>query len=126
MKLDYDGETRSSICNYIVTITANHYNISAKDIIYSNKRGLISEGRKMCYALVKEHLKITEELIGDYFGGRKRQDVNRAINSLPLNDDHFATKQEKQFVDDFIKLTIKVMKYRNNLSLDETIKTKEA
>ena len=89
-----------------------------KDIlITSNKRGKIAEARRMCFALMKEHLPFSDEQIGEYFG-RSRQYINRELINLPINQDKFATKDEAKFVNDFITLTIEVLKYKNSYGIN--------
>jgi hypothetical protein len=85
----------------------------------SKKRGLISEARRMCFALVKEHLSFTDEEIGRYFGGRTRQYINQELTSLPINQDKLATKQETKFVNNFLYLTAEVLKFKNEYSTKE-------
>jgi hypothetical protein len=75
----------------------------------------------MCFALMKEHLPFTDEEIGDYFGGRSRQYVNKELTGLPINQERLATKQEVKFVNDFILLTTNVLKYKNGYSANNKI-----
>jgi chromosomal replication initiation ATPase DnaA len=113
---NYSSERfNSEICTYIVDITSKHYNISREDIMVSNKRGDVTEARRMCFALVKEHLGYTYEKIGEFFGGKTKQFVFQEVNMLPINDDHLVTKHEKQFVNDFMELTKKVYEHKNRL-----------
>ena len=107
-------DKKSVVCRFIVSSTANHYLISSEDIIHSKKRGVISESRRMCFALMKEHLKMSDEEIGDYFDGRSRQYVNKELTSLTINEDTLSSKHEKKFYEDFIKLSIMVLRYRNS------------
>ena len=65
--------------------------------MFSNKRGNVSRARKMCFALMKEHLNITDEEIGGYFGGKARQFVNNQLSSLPINKDKYKNKKEEVF-----------------------------
>jgi hypothetical protein len=72
---------------------------------------------------MKEHLPFTDEEIGDYFGGRSRQYVNKELISLPINQENLSTKQDIRFVNDFMMLTKNVLKYKNsykvNIKLDK-------
>jgi hypothetical protein len=111
------------VCEYILAITSTHYRVVKDDVLKSKKRGVISEARRMCYALMKEHLPISDQEIANYFGGKSRQLVNREIKNLPLNQDKFATKDEAKFVDDFLVLTVEVLKYRNNYELNDNMLT---
>jgi chromosomal replication initiation ATPase DnaA len=85
IKIDSNNELERDVCEYILTETSRHYSIEINDILTSKKRGSISEARRMCFALMKEHLPFTDEEIGDYFGGRSRQYVNKELISLPIN-----------------------------------------
>jgi len=105
------------ICEYILVITSSHYSVKKEEVRESKKRGKVSESRRMCFALIKEHLMITDEKIGEYFNGRSRQYVSKELSSLPLNQDSFTTKHEKKFVQDFIQLSTEVLKYRNSYEL---------
>ena len=115
-----EGEDRlDDICEFILLVTSKHYSVSKEDVKNSKKRGVISESRRMCFALIKEHLLISDEQIGEYFNGRSRQYVNRELLSLPLNQDRFTTKHEKKFVQDFINLSTEVLKYRTSYELTQ-------
>lgn len=123
IKIDSNNELERDVCEYILTETSRHYSIEINDILTSKKRGFISEARRMCFALMKEHLPFTDEEIGDYFGGRSRQYVNKELISLPINQENLSTKQDIRFVNDFMMLTKNVLKYKNsykvNIKLDK-------
>jgi len=123
IKIDSNNELERDVCEYILTETSRHYSIEINDILTSKKRGAISEARRMCFALMKEHLPFTDEEIGDYFGGRSRQFVNKELISLPINQENLSTKQDIRFVNDFMVLTKNVLKYKNsykvNIKLDK-------
>ena len=114
---DFDNTFEKEIFNFILNETATHYEIEINDILNSKKRGTISEARRMSFALMKEHLPFTDEEIGYYFGGRSRQYVNKELTGLPINQEKVATKQQARFVDDFIMLTISVVKFKNEYNL---------
>jgi chromosomal replication initiation ATPase DnaA len=114
---DFDNTFEKEIFNFILNETAIHYQIEINDILNSKKRGMISEARRMSFALMKEHLPFTDEEIGYYFGGRSRQYVNKELTSLPINQEKVATKQQARFVDDFLMLTISVVKFKNEYNL---------
>lgn len=109
---------RRDVCDYILIITSNRFLVKKEDILNSKKRGLISEARRMCFALIKEHLPLTDKEIGIYFGGRSRQFVNKELVGLPINQTEFRTKQESKFVEDFLYLTKKVLIYKNKNSVE--------
>jgi hypothetical protein len=114
---DFDNTFEKEIFNFILNETATHYQIEINDILNSKKRGTISEARRMSFALMKEHLPFTDEEIGYYFGGRSRQYVNKELTGLPINQERVATKQQARFVDDFLMLTISVVKFKNEYNL---------
>jgi chromosomal replication initiation ATPase DnaA len=114
LKNDSNDIFKREICEYILNQTSLHYKVPMGDILISRKRGVLSEARRMCFALMKEHLSYTDEEIGDLFGGRSRQYVNKELISLPLNQDVHTTKQEVQFVNDFMILTKSVVDFKNN------------
>lgn len=114
---DFDNTFEKEIFNFILSETASHYQIEINDILNSKKRGTISEARRMSFALMKEHLPFTDEEIGYYFGGRSRQYVNKELTGLPINQEKVATKQQARFVDDFLMLTISVVKFKNEYNL---------
>jgi hypothetical protein len=107
----------SNILKFIISITSNHYKVDKDDLLNSNKRGLFAESRRMCFALIKEHLPFSDEQIGNFFGGRSRQYINREILELPVNKDYFKNKKEQVFVNDFILLSKKVIEYKNSYLL---------
>lgn len=121
LHLESDNEFTKDVCNYIIIVTSNKYLISTNDLMYSNKRGTITNARKMCFALMKEHLTITDEEIGGYFGGKARQYINNQLSSLPINKDKYSSKDEEKFVSDFIELSTDVLFYINSYE----IKTKD-
>lgn len=117
IELDGGEGFDSDICEFIIIASSNHYMLPKDVLITSNKRGKIAEARRMCFALMKEHLPFSDEQIGEYFG-RSRQYINKELISLPINQDKFATKDEAKFVNDFITLTIEVLKYKNSYSIN--------
>jgi hypothetical protein len=121
IQIDCGDGFEKDVSDFILSTTANHYLLDKQDILISKKRGVISEARRMCFALMKEHLPFTDEEIGDYFGGRSRQYVNKELTGLPINQDKLATKQEVKFVNDFILLTTNVLKYKNGYSANNKI-----
>jgi hypothetical protein len=118
---DFDNTIEKEIFDFILTETANHYKIEINDILNSKRRGVISEARRMSFALMKEHLPFTDEEIGYYFGGRSRQYVNKELTGLPINQDKLATKQQVKFVDDFMMLTTSVVRFKNDYNLNNKI-----
>jgi chromosomal replication initiation ATPase DnaA len=116
LKVDLNNEVEKKTCDYILSETAKYYQIDIIDILTSKKRGIISEARRMCFALMKEHLPFTDEEIGDYFGGRSRQFVNMELTKLPINQEKVTTKQESKFVEDFMILTTNVLRYKYSLN----------
>ena len=124
ISLDGDGYEKD-VCEYIIATTSNHYVISKELLLNSKKRGKISEARRMCFALMKEHLPFTDEEIGHYFGGRSRQFVNKELVGLPINQENLWKKRDVKFVNDFMVLTTNVVKYKNNFSVNNKMKDNE-
>jgi hypothetical protein len=118
---DFDNTLEKEIFDYILTETAKHYSIEITDILNSKKRGVISEARRMSFALMKEHLPFTDEEIGYYFGRRSRQYVNKELTGLPINQEKLATKQQAKFVDDFMMLTTNVLNFKNSFKSNNKI-----
>jgi hypothetical protein len=118
---DFDNTIEREIFDFILTETAKHYNIEVNDILNSKKRGVISESRRMSFALMKEHLPFTDEEIGYYFGGRSRQYVNKELTSLPINQDNLWKKRDVKFVNDFMILTKNVLDFKNEYNLNNKI-----
>jgi chromosomal replication initiation ATPase DnaA len=118
---DFDNGIEKEIFDFILTQTAKHYNIEITDILNSKKRGVISEARRMSFALMKEHLPFTDEEIGYYFGGRSRQYVNKELTSLPINQDNLWKKRDVKFVNDFMVLTTNVLIFKNEFNLNNKI-----
>jgi len=108
----------SYVCEYIITVTSNHFVIKKDILLNSSLRGKVSEARRMCFALIKEHLSLSDEQIGNYFGGRSRQYINREINSLRFNREKM-NKSEIKFLSDFTELSkmVWIFKYsiKNNV-----------
>lgn len=111
--LTNDDDYEKEVYNHILTITSNKYNLEKDVVLFSNKRGIVTEARRMCFALMKEHLAFSDEEIGTYFGGKTRQFINRELKSLPLNQDKFLTKYERKFYQDFVELTTDVLHFKN-------------
>ena len=118
---DFDNTIEREIFDFILTETAKHYNIEINDILNSKKRGVISEARRMSFALMKEHLPFTDEEIGYYFGGRSRQYVNKELTSLPINQDNLWKKRDVKFLEDFMVLTKGVLNFKNEYYLNNKI-----
>ena len=121
---DFDNTIERDIFDFILTETAKHYNIEINDILNSKKRGIISESRRMSFALMKEHLPFTDEEIGYYFGGRSRQYVNKELTSLPINQDNLWKKRDVKFLEDFMVLTKSVLNFKNEYNLNNKIEEK--
>jgi hypothetical protein len=122
---DFDNTIERDIFDFILTETAKHYNIEINDILNSKKRGIISEARRMSFALMKEHLPFTDEEIGYYFGGRSRQYVNKELTSLPINQDNLWKKRDVKFLNDFMLLTKGVLNFKNECNLNNKLKNNE-
>ena len=122
---DFDNTIERDIFDFILTETAKHYNIEINDILNSKKRGIISESRRMSFALMKEHLPFTDEEIGYYFGGRSRQYVNKELTSLPINQDNLWKKRDVLFLNDFMLLTKRVLNFKNEYNLNNKIDKNE-
>jgi hypothetical protein len=118
---DFDNTIERDMFDFILSETAKHYNIEINDILNSKKRGIISESRRMSFALMKEHLPFTDEEIGYYFGGRSRQFVNKELTSLPINQDNLWKKRDVKFLDDFMFLTKSVLNFKNEYNLNNKI-----
>lgn len=112
--LDTKSSFEREMCEYIITICANHYLITKDDILLSNKRKVISEARRMCFALMKNNLGISDNSIGEYVGGRSKQFVHNELKNIVLNKQELKTKQEIQFYDDFVKLNNELLKFKNS------------
>jgi hypothetical protein len=121
LKVDVNGNFEKETFEYILNQTANHYQLEINDILTSKKRGLFSEARRMCFALMKEHLPFTDEEIGDFFGGRSRQYVNKELVGLPINQDNLRQKRDVKFVNDFMMLTTNVLNFKNTYNLNNKI-----
>jgi hypothetical protein len=119
---DFDNTIERDIFDFIITETAKHYNIEINDILNSKKRGIISEARRMSFALMKEHLPFTDEEIGYYFGGRSRQFVNKELISLPINKDNLWKKRDVKFFNDFMLLTKGVLNFKYECNLNNKSK----
>jgi hypothetical protein len=122
IQVDFDNTIEKEIFEFILNETSKHYHIEINDILNSKRRGVISEARRMSFALAKEHLPFTDEEIGYYFGGRSRQYVNKELTGLPINQEKLATKQQIKFVDDFMTLTTSVLKFKNEHNLNNKTK----
>jgi hypothetical protein len=118
---DFDNTTERAIFDFILIETAKHYNTEINDILNSKKRGVISEARRMSFALMKEHLPFTDEEIGYYFGSRSRQYVNKELTSLPINQDNLWKKRDVKFLNDFMVLTKSVLDFKNEYNLNNKI-----
>lgn len=116
--LETDNKFTEEVCNYILLITSNKYKIEKNVLMFSNKRGTVTIARRMCYALMKEHLVITDEEIGKYFGGKQRQYINNQLMSLPINQDVFNNKDDEKFMQDFLELTTDVLYFINSYDIN--------
>jgi chromosomal replication initiation ATPase DnaA len=112
--LDDKSEIEREVCEQIITICANHYLVEKDDILVSRKRGKVSEARRMCFALMKRNLEITDGSIGDYVGGRSKQFVHNELKNITLDEKKFETKKQLGFYKDFIKLNDELLIVRNS------------
>jgi chromosomal replication initiation ATPase DnaA len=88
--------------------------VEKDDILVSRKRGKVSEARRMCFALMKRNLEITDGSIGDYVGGRSKQFVHNELKNITLDEKKFETKKQLGFYKDFIKLNDELLIVRNS------------
>lgn len=112
--LDDKNRFEREICEGIITICANYYLVERNDILVSKKRGNVSEARRMCFALMKSDLKISDSSIGDYVGGRSKQYVHNELRTIVLDKEKLKTKYEIQFYEDFLKLQQELLFLRNS------------
>lgn len=113
---------KKELFHYTVTMCCNYFNCKKNDVLYSKKRGVITNARRMCFALLKEFMPITDEEIANHFGGRSRQLISREIQNLPLSELKLTTKDEIKFVDDYYKLAKDLNIYINNKGYKNIIK----
>lgn len=116
INLDDKSSFERDICEHIITICANHYLVDKSDIIQSKKRGVLSEARRMCFALMKNNLEITDSSIGDYVGGRSKQFVNNELKSINLEYGKFKNNYEHKFYNDYIKLNNELLIIKNSIN----------
>jgi len=114
INLDEKDSFERYLCNKIITICANHYLLEKNDFLLSKKRGNISEARRMCFALIKNNLNISDSSIGEYVGGRSKQFVNNELKSVVLDKEKIKTKYEHEFYENYVKLNNEVLMYKNS------------
>jgi chromosomal replication initiation ATPase DnaA len=112
--LDEKDDFERELCDRIITICANYYLVSRDDILTSKKRGNVTEARKMCFALIKNNLNLSDSSIGEYVGGRTKQCVNGELKAILLDKKQLKTKYEIKFYDDYIKLNNEFLMYKNS------------
>lgn len=117
LHLENDDEFVKQVANYILALTSTKYGLTKDELMYSKKRGSVIEARRMCFALMKEHLNITDEEIGGYFGGKTRQYINLELQNLPINKDEFNDKEEETFVNEFISISTDVLYFINSYDI---------
>jgi chromosomal replication initiation ATPase DnaA len=114
INLDEKDSFEKYLCGNIITICANHYFLEKNDFLLSKKRGNISEARRMCFALIKNNLNISDSSIGEYVGGRSKQFVNTELKSVVLDKEKIKTKYEHEFYENYVKLNNEVLMYKNS------------
>jgi len=114
MDLERNNPNQKKVFEYVVVVTANHYDIPKADILYSNKRGVVTTAKKMCFSLLKSNIDVSEGDIGRYFD-KSRQVINHAIKNTPIIGSSFNNKQEQIFVTDFQTLNKMVIRFTNEL-----------
>ena len=114
MDLEKNNPNQKKVFEYVVMITANHYEIPKSDILYSNKRGVVTTAKKMCFSLLKRNINVSEGEIGRYFD-KSRQVINHAIKNTPVLGLKYKNKQEAIFINDFQTLNVMVVKFTNEL-----------
>jgi chromosomal replication initiation ATPase DnaA len=114
ISLDEKDSFEKYLCDKIITICANHYLLEKNDFLLSKKRGNISEARRMCFALIKNNLNISDSSIGEYVGGRSKQFVNTELKSVVLDKEKIKTKYEHEFYENYVKLNNEVLMFKNS------------
>lgn len=113
--LDDREQKEKELCNQIIIVCANHFLVEKDEILLSKKRGIISEARRMCFALIKNNLGISDSAIGEYIGGRSKQFVNNELKTILLDETKLTTKYEHKFYNDYVKLNNEVLKIKNSI-----------
>ena len=114
MDLERNNPNQKKVFEYVVLVTANHYEIPKSDILYTSKRGVVTTAKKMCFSLLKCNIDVSEGDIGRYFD-KSRQVINHAIKNTPIIGNKYKNKQEAIFVTDFKKLNTMIVKFTNEL-----------
>lgn len=114
MDLERNNPNQKKVFEYVVKITANHYEIPKSDILYSNKRGVVTTAKKMCFSLLKKNINVSEGEIGRYFD-KSRQVINHALKNTPVEGLKYKNKSEAKFMNDFKTLNVLVVKFTNEL-----------
>jgi chromosomal replication initiation ATPase DnaA len=113
--LDDREQKERELFNKIIDVCANHFLIDKDEILLSKKRGNVSEARRMCFALMKNNLDITDGAIGEYIGGRSKQFVNNELKTVLLDESKLTTKYQYKFYNDYIKLNNEILKFKESI-----------
>ena len=114
MEFENSSPNQKKVFDYVVVVTANYYEIPKSDILYSNKRGKVTTAKRMCFALIKKNIKVSQGEIGRYFD-KSRQVINHALKNTPIDKYNYSNRNEVIFMKDFTEINKQVVKYRNGL-----------
>lgn len=89
------------------------FRVRKGDLFKHRKRGELTNARRMAMILIKENVKINDQQLGEFFGGRVRQVSYKTYlhfqNMDPTN------KVDSKFLNKYNTISFKVRKYCNEL-----------
>ena len=97
----------------ILTHVSNEFVISKKEILSRDNRGLTNVARKIAIVLIKKYLKISDEDVGNQFGGCVRQTIYKI--RMEINSYDRENKLDERFFERYDRINEKVVNSINEI-----------
>lgn len=92
--IENSNENYQEVRDFVIEHTCAVMKVDKDEVINKNKRGTVTVARKVIVAVIKEHVKISDEDLARFFRGRKRQVVYNIMREFERMDRENKTDQK--------------------------------
>ena len=92
--IENNNENYQEVRDFVIEHTCTLMKVDKDEVINKNKRGIVTTARKVIVAVIKEHVKISDEDLARFFRGRKRQVVYNIMREYEQMDRKNKTDQK--------------------------------
>lgn len=102
---------KSEEIDYVFSIVTNEFNISIRTLKQKNHRGIINDAKQIAYCLLHLTLGLSIRHIADKIFFNWHTSVSIAIKRFKTTNTEI--KQDKEFIDKYTKLQLKLIEFVN-------------